>query len=95
MIKGQILVYRFNGLHNAKLNADRDIFSLRDVDVDKPAEFKHAVQDALDEVPPGKGYVLIKWSDKIFIAEKDVNTPELSYVRHQIKYHPLVDKFTI
>ncbi len=95
MIKGQILVYRFNGLHNAKSGVNRYIFSLRDVDVDQPIEFKHAVKDALDEVPPGKGYVLIKWSGKMFIAEKDINNPGLSYIRHEIKWHPLQDKFTI
>lgn len=95
MIKGQILVYRFNGLHNAKIGVDRDIHSLRDISSETPNEFKHHVQDALDEVPPGRGYVLVKWSSKVFIVEKDVNQPNLPYVKHEVKWHPLMKLFTI
>lgn len=93
MIVGQILIYRFNGLHNAKVGVPRNHFTIRDVtDVN---EFKGAVHDALDEVPPGKGYVLIKWKGLIYIAEKDVCNPQTDYIRHQVKYHPLMDRFSI
>lgn len=95
MITGQLLVYRFNGLYNAKAGVERNHYRIEDVAVETKAEFKERVNDALDEVPPGKGYVLIKWEGKVFIAEKDPNKPETPYVRHEIVYHPLLSKFTI
>jgi hypothetical protein len=95
MFTGQLLIYRFNGLHNAKEGVDRNIYRIEDVAVNTKEEFKEKVHDALDEVPPGRGYVLIKWDDKVFIAEKDPNKPEIGYIRHEIIYHPLLSKFTI
>ena len=90
---GQILVYRFNGLWNAKENADRNLYTLKDVETKE--EFKPLILEALDEVPPGRGYVLIRWDNKTYICEKDSNDHDKGYVRHQILYHPLLDKFTI
>lgn len=95
MITGQLLIYRYNGLHNAKEGVDRNHYRIEDVAVPTKEAFKEKVHDALDEVPPGKGYVLIKWEGKVFIAEKDPNKPEVGYVRHEIKHHPLISKFTI
>lgn len=95
MFTGQLLIYRFNGLHNAKEGVDRDHYRIEDVSVNTKEEFKGKVHDALDEVPPGRGYVLIKWDGKVFIAEKDPNNTEVEYIRHQIIYHPLLDKFTV
>jgi hypothetical protein len=95
MFIGQILIYRFNTVENAKKGNPRNLFTIKDVVTEKPDEFKHAVQDALDEVPPGKGYLLVKYHGKIHIVEKNPNHPELEYIRHEIKYHPLANQFTI
>ncbi len=95
MYIGQLLIYRYNGLHNAKEGIDRNLYRVEDVSTETAEEFKSRVHDALDEVPPGRGYVLIKWKDKVFIAEKDPNNPQIGYIRHEIVYHPLLDKFTI
>ena len=92
MITGQILVYHFNGLHNAKEGVERNLYTLRDVNVNTGDEFKSSIVDALDEVPPGRGYALIKWEGRIFLAEKDSNDPDLDYVRHEVTWHPLIDK---
>jgi hypothetical protein len=90
---GQILVYRYNNLINAKENVDRDLFYLKDV----PSSdlFKHMIEESLDEFPPGKGYILARWSGKTFLCEKDPNNPNIPYIRHQVNYHPLLSKFTI
>lgn len=95
MLTGQLLIYRYNGLHNAKSGVDRNNYRIEDVRVETKGEFKEKVHDALDEVPPGRGYVLIRWDGKTFIAEKDPNKPETDYIRHEIKHHPLLDKFTV
>lgn len=95
MIEGQILIYRYNGLHNAKEGVDRNSFTITNVEGTDKDCFRMAIEDALDSVPSGKGYVLIKWKNRLFICEKDLNNPEVSYVRHEIAYHPLQDKFTI
>lgn len=93
MIKGQIMVYRYNGLDNAKPNVDRDIYHLKNIEVDSKQEFQQSIEMALDEVAPGKGYVLVKWNDRLFMCEKDPNNPNLDYVRHELTYHPLLKKF--
>lgn len=95
MITGQLLIYRFNGLHNAKKDVERNHYRIEDIAVNTPEEFKEQVSDALDEVPSGRGYVLVRWNNKTFIAEKDANKPEIPYIRHEIIHHPLLDKFTI
>jgi hypothetical protein len=93
MITGQILIYHFNGLHNAKPDIARNQYQIKDVSVETPVEFKNQIIESLDQVPPGKGYVLIRWKEKTFIAEKDTNNPEKDYVRHEITYHPLLSVF--
>lgn len=90
---GQILVYRFNGLWNAKEGIDRNLYSIRDVLTKE--QFKPMIEEALDEVPPGRGYVLARWSGKTYICEKDSNDPTKDYVRHEVNYHPLLSKFSL
>lgn len=95
MIHGQILVYRFNGIWNSKSQVPRNQFTIQDVKVQTKEQFQHSISEALDEVPPGAGYVLVKWTGRIFICEKDRNKPQVAYVRHEIRYHPLAYAFTI
>lgn len=95
MITGQILVYRYNNLINAKPGVDRNIYSLKDISVTTKEEFRQAIEDSLDEVPPGQGYALVKWNKKLFLCQKDSNNPSIDYVRNSVEYHPLQSKFTI
>jgi hypothetical protein len=95
MLTGQLIVYRFNGLHNAKKGIDRNHYRVEDINVTTPEEFKHRIRDALDEVPSGRGYVLVRYKNKTYIAENDPNNPKSDYIRHEITYHPLLEKFTI
>jgi hypothetical protein len=92
---GQIMVYRYNGIHNAKQGVDRNSYTLRNVNVNTGEEFRNEIKNSLDEVPPGQGYVLVKWNGKAFICELDPNDSTVEYVRHSIGYHPLLSKFTI
>ncbi len=94
MFTGQILVYQFNDLSNAKEGVDRNRYSIRKVQVETKKEFKSAIEDSLDEFPPGKGYALVRWGGRNFLCEKDVNNPQRDYVRHEISYHPLLTKFS-
>ena len=95
MLTGQLLIYRYNGLYNAKPGVERNHYRLEDVNVNTPEEFKNKIRDALDEVPSGRGYVLIRYQSKTYIAENDHNNPHLDYIRHEIKWHPLLDKLTV
>ena len=90
---GQILLYRYNGLYNSKPGVDRNLYSIKTV-LDK-TQFRTVIEDSLDEVPPGKGYALVKWGNKMFVCEKDINNPTLNYVRHEVGWHPLANVFTI
>ncbi len=90
---GQYLIYHFNNLDNAKAGCPRNIFERKDVET--LSEFKPAIEEALDQVFPGKGYVLVKWNKKLFICEKDLNNPNTDYIRTEVKYHPLANQFTI
>lgn len=89
---GQILVYRYNGLHNAKPGVKRNYHTL--IDINDKNEFRNKIIDSLDCVQAGKGYVLVKYNGKMFICEKDLNDYEKDYVRHNINYHPLQNVFT-
>jgi hypothetical protein len=95
MFTGQILVYRLNGIHNVIQGMDRNIYALKNISVETTAEFKQIIEDALDEVPAGKGYALVKWSNNLFVCEKDINNPKIGYIRTEINYHPLMHLFTI
>ena len=95
MIIGQIIVYKFNNLTNAKESFPRNVYSLRDVSVKTGEEFRRIISFALDEFAPKDGYILVKWNNKMFICEKDTNNPDKDYVRHELTYHPLESMFTI
>ncbi len=95
MFIGQIIVYRFNGLHNSKPDVERNLFTLKDIRVETGDKFRETIMETLDQIKPGEGYALVKWNSKMFICEKDTNNPEIDYVRHSVGYHPLADKFTI
>lgn len=87
------MVYKFNNLKNAKGDLDRDVYELIDVSVKDKPEFKNVIEDVMDKNPPGVGYVLIKWDNKLFILEKDANNPHIPYTKREIHYHPLLSKF--
>lgn len=93
MYTGKILVYHFNDLSNAKKGVDRNIHTIHNINVDTKEAFRSAIADSLDLVPPGKGYVLVHWSGRNFICEKDLNNPNKDYVRREVNYHPLLTKF--
>lgn len=96
MFTGQILVYHYNGLHNSKTGSPRNVFNLKTpFNVKTKEEFQEEILRALDEVPPAKGYVMVKWNKRTFICEKDLNNPDTDYVRHEINWHPLLHSFTI
>lgn len=89
MITGKLLLYWYNSLENNKPGLKRNRFTIKPISVGTPKEFQHEIETSLDSIPPGKGYVLVGWNKKFFICEKDINNPEVPYVRHEVKYHPL------
>jgi len=90
MITGKLLGYYYNDLKNKN---NRNRFFKINVAVEKPEEFKQEIHNALDKIPVGKGYVLIGWNGKMFIAERDIhNVAKVEYLRHEIKWHPLMDE---
>jgi len=93
MIKGQIIVYHYNGLYNNSKGFTRNNFTIKDIELKTKEEFPVAIADSLDEVPPGQGYALVKWNNRMFICEKDLNNPTVDYIRHEISYHPLMNNF--
>jgi hypothetical protein len=95
MIKGKLIVYRYNGLIQSREGAERNIYNLKEISAATPDGFKNQIRDSLDEVPPGKGYVLVKWSDRLFMCEQDINNPDVDYIRHEITYHPLAGVFDV
>lgn len=95
MITGQIIVYRYNSLINSRKGVPRNIYTLKDINVATKEQFRQSIEDSLDEIPPGKGYALVKWNGRMFLAEKDLNNPLKDYVRHEVSYHPLQKIFTI
>jgi hypothetical protein len=94
MIEGQLIIYRYNGLVQSRDGADRNLYTLKDIKAVTVEGFREQIEMALDEVPPGKGYALVKWNGRMFLCEKDVNKPEVDYVRHEVKFHPLQSVFT-
>lgn len=95
MITGQLIVYRYNNLINAKPDVDRNLYVLKDINAATKEGFQQIVEDSLDEVPMGAGYVLVKWNNRLFLCEKDTNNPGHPYVKHEVSYHPLSKVFTI
>lgn len=95
MIHGQIITYRYNGLYNSKAGIDRNLFTLSEVNVHSAEQFREEIANHLDHIEGGKGYVLVKWSGRMFLCERDLNNPKTPYVRHEVTYHPLMAEFTI
>lgn len=93
MYTGQLMIYKFNGLHNAIANANRNIYSIYPIQSPTKEEFQSHIVNALDEVPPGRGYVIVKWKNQFYMCQKDPNNPNHPYVRTVLKWHPLLDKF--
>jgi len=93
MINGQLMVYRFNDIHNAVKDGKRNLFTLKDMNVNDSLGFRSLIEDSLDEVPPGQGYVLVKWNKRLFVCEKDSNNPATKYIQREISYHPLMEMF--
>jgi hypothetical protein len=94
MFIGQILIYRFNSLHNATGEFDRNLFQLKDVSEQKKEMFQERILESLDEIIPGTGYVLVKWCGRLFLCEKDTNNPDVPYVRNELQWHPLQFAFS-
>lgn len=94
MFSGQILVYYYNNLQNATVEDKRNVHRLKPVfHAETKEAFQSVIEDALDEVPPGKGYVLVKWSGRLFVCERDVNDLSVPYKRWETNYHPLQSVF--
>jgi hypothetical protein len=93
MFTGQILIYHYNDISNAKPNCKRNIYSLKSIKINTSLELQQAIEDCLDEVKPGKGYVLVNWQGKLHICEKDLNNPKHPYVNRKISYHPFMNVF--
>lgn len=94
MLQGQALIYRYNNIYNST-QGQRNKFALVDINANTKEEFRNAIQHYLEGIKPGTGYLIVKWNGKHFICEKDLNNPEVDYVRIELKYHPLLNKFTI
>jgi len=90
MITGKLLTYWYNNLKTPPSGRNR--FVVKEISTDTPQKFQSAIEDALDSIPAGGGYVLVKWGKRMFVCEKDTNKPEIPYVRHEVKYHPLASK---
>lgn len=95
MITGQILIYRYNNLLTTREGNETNRYTLQDVTSPNAESFRQAIEDSLDTIPAGGGYSLVKWDNRFFQCEKDVNNPDVPYVRSEISYHPLFEKFTI
>lgn len=87
----ECIVYRLNSIRNAKLGDKRNEFTLTTVDHTKAKDF---VLDALDAAPNSEGAVLIKFQDKLFLCSRDVNQPNVDYIRQECIYHPFAEHFS-
>jgi len=91
MYVGQVIVIRYNGIHNAKLGEDkRNLYALKDFDFDTIEEYYNFIADCFDEIPVGNGYVLANLNRRM-IMYKDCNNVKTNH--HSINYHPLSNAF--
>jgi len=63
------------------------------VDVDDVQKVKDTVRFCLSKI--AAGHVLVKWDNKLFVCERDNVNPDKDYIRHEVSYHPLMNKFTL
>ena len=93
MFTGSLMTYYYNTIHNAHKSAKRNRYVIKNISVNTKEEFQSEIIDALDQIPPGKGYVLVKWNNTLSICEKDPHNPSVNYIKHTVKYHPLASHF--
>jgi hypothetical protein len=92
MFIAEMLLYTYNDLKNSTGNSDRNLYTIRSIAGDKN-QIQEEIAISLDETPPGTGYTLVKWNNKLYICEKDIQNPDIPYIKREIKYHPLMTKF--
>jgi len=64
-------------------------------DVGTPEDIRPTIQEKFDTLLKGiAGYVLVKFGSKLWQCERNSADKSKPYVRHEIAYHPLADKFT-
>lgn len=95
MITGQILIYHYNNLQNSRDNTDRprNQCEIKPIEVETKEQFQESIEEALDTIHAGSGYILVKYGNRVFQCERDVNKPKNPYVKFEIKYHPLLSSF--
>ena len=88
----QLIVVFQNSLKNSGPTATRNLYQVHDVT--EESKLKESIAAAVKLTING-GHVLVKYKDKLFVAEKDTNNPVIDYVFHPVVYHPHQDKFTV
>jgi len=88
----QLVIVFQNTLKNSGNQSSRNLFQLQDV-MDE-TKLSESIHNAIKLLANG-GHVLVKFKDKMFMAEKDNVNPERDYVTRGLTYHPHQDKFTI
>ena len=92
MIAQPLKVY-LNGYHNHS-GGDRNLVELLDQTTDK--EIKDRIAKALSEFNVQRpGYVLVKWNGKMYMCELNNIDRTKPYVKHEVSFHPLQDKFVL
>lgn len=96
MLTGQILIYHYNNYQNSKdgVNRPRNQYEIKSVSVKTKERFQEAIEEALDTIHTGNGYILVKYGNRFFQCERDANKPKNPYAKFEIKYHPLLSKFS-
>ena len=63
-------------------------------DIKAEADIRPTIQKKFDTVLKGvPGYVLVSFNGKLWQCERNANNPNKPYVRNEITYHPLYEKF--
>lgn len=89
----QLLKVYLNGYHNHS-GGDRDLVELLDLTEEK--EIKDRIAKALNEFTVQRpGYVLVKWNGKMYMCEKNNICHTKPYVKHEVSFHPLQNKFAV
>ena len=90
MIVAQIIIYKYNNRNNAYVG-DRNCFEKKDIF--NSEDIKKEILLALKRF--FYGYVLVKYAGRMFLCENNNVDSKKSYIRHEIKYHPLEKFFTV
>lgn len=89
----ELIIVWYNDRKNA-YEGDRNLFQVVQV-VDK-VQIKDEILIAFNKtLAKRRGCVVVKYDGKIWLCERDTVNPKKVYTRHEITYHPLMDKFTI